>query len=776
MSAKKYVGTSVPDVNAVNKVTGASIYAADLYVPGMLYGVIIRSEYPHAKIKRINLTKARKADGVVAIVTYKDFPEMKFGTYVYDQTGFTDHPRFVGDPIGAIAAESLAAAEEALKLVEIEYEVLPYILDPEDAMKPDAVLLHPGMHDYDECGYPGFFNYLKGTNCPNQFRLRKGDVEEGFKEADYVVESRISLPQIYHGQLETHACLCQFFPNGKLVVDTSNQGPFLAREMLARSLGMTMQMENVNQTAVGGGFGGKISITIEPRCAALSTRCGFRPVKMVMSRTEDWQTIFTRSGVIGYYKTGVNQDGKIVARKVNLYWDSGAYADYEASVARSAGYMSAGPYDIPNIWIDSHAVYTNKLMATAYRGFGCSETTFCYEQDMDIIADKLGLDPIKFRLQNAHHTGSVNATGQRIKSCALPDCINRVAAKARELKLKSTTEGSIRKGYGIACMHKFTVHTVPTTDILKLNEDGTLILESSAIEIGQGTNTVMAQIVADVVGIGMDKISVLPVRTDYTGYGWQTAASSKTFFNGNSTIMAANQVRDKLLEYASISLNIPRSDLDTKDGTVFCKSDPAISLPFSALSMGVFNNEGGQLGGPIVGYGVYSVPDGSGLDPETGQGRRPSAFWMYAAMIAEVEVDTETGKVKVLKLITANDVGKAINPRKVRGQLLGGALQGLGSAVFEEVLFDDQGRVLNANMHDYKIPTICDVPDDIFVDIVETSPHPDGPFGAKGVGEPSMACPAAAIANAVANALGGRIRSIPITPDKVLVVIKKEGK
>lgn len=776
MSVKKFVGTSALDVNAVNKVTGACKYAPDIYIPGMLYGVIIRSTLPHAKVKNINLAKARRVPGVVAIVTYKDFPEMKFGTYVYDQTVFTDHPRFVGDPIGAIAAESLAAAEKAVKLVEIEYEALPYILDPEAAMKPEVVLLHPDMHDYQECGFPGFFNYLKSTNCPNQFRLRKGDVEKGFKDADYVVESRISLPQIYHGQLETHGCVCQFLPNGKLIVDASNQGLFLAREMLARSLGMEMQMVSVNQTAVGGGFGGKISITIEPRCAALATKCGFRPVKMVMSRTEDWQTIFTRSGVIGYYKTGVNKDGRIVARKVNLYWDAGAYADYEVSVARSAGYMSAGPYDIPNIWIDSHAVYTNKLMATAYRGFGCSETTFCYEQDMDIIAGKLGLDPIKFRLLNAHHTGSVNATGQMIKSCALPDCITRVAEKARELKLKSTTKGKIRRGSGIACMHKFTVHTVPTTDILKLNEDGTLILQSSAVEIGQGTNTVMAQIVADIVGIGMDKISVLPVRTDYTGYGWQTAASSKTFFNGNSTIRAAEQVRDKLIEYASLNLNIPRSDLDTKNGTVFCKSNPKVSLPFSALSMGVFNHEGGQLGGPIVGYGVYSVADGSGLDKETGQGRRPSAFWMYAAMIAEVEIDTETGKVKVLKLITANDVGKAINPRKVRGQLIGGALQGLGSAVFEEVLFDDQGRVLNANMHDYKMPTICDIPDEIFVDIVETAPHPDGPFGAKGVGEPSMACPAAAIANAVANALGGRIRTMPITPDKVLAVIKKEGK
>lgn len=776
MSAKKYVGTSVPDVNAVNKVTGASIYAPDLYFPGMLYGVMIRSTHPHARIKRINVGKSRKVDGVVAVVTYRDFPGLGFGTYVYDQTIFTDHPRFVGDPIGAVAAESLASAQKALELVEIEYEILPHLLDPEEAMKPDAILLHPNMHNYEECGFPGFFNYLKDTNCPNQFRLRKGDVEEGFRQADYVIESRISLPQIYHGQLETHGCVCQFTPDGNLIVNTSTQGAFLAREMLSHALGIPMNKVEVNQTTIGAGFGGKISVNLEPRCAALSSKCSYRPVKMVLSREEDWQTVFTRSGLTGYYKTGVNKDGKIIARKVNLYWDSGAYADYEVSVARSAGYMSAGPYDIPNIWINSHAVYTNKLIATAYRGFGCSETTFCYEQDMDIIADELGFDPIKFRLQNAHQTGSINATGQRIKSCALPDCITWVTDKAKELKLKKSSDGPIKRGYGIACMHKFTVHTVPTTDILKLNEDGTFILETSAQDLGQGSSTVMCQIAAEVLGVTMDKITVVPVRTNYTGYGWQTAASSKTFFNGNSTIMAATQVREKLLEYASVKLNLPISDLDTKDGTVFCKSDPKISLPFSSLSMGVFNDEGGQLGGPIVGYGVFTIPDGSGLDKETGQGRRPSAFWMYAAMIAEVEVDTETGKVKVLKLITANDVGKAINPRKVRGQIIAGAIQGLGSAIFEEVIFDDQGRVLNANMHDYKMPTICDIPDDIFVDIVETSPHPDGPFGAKGVGEPSMACPAAAIANAVANALGVRIRTMPITPDRVLAVIKKEGK
>ncbi|MCK5093599.1 MAG: molybdopterin-dependent oxidoreductase, partial [Spirochaetes bacterium] len=372
-----------------------------------------------------------------------------------------------------------------------------------------------------------------------------------------------------------------------------------------------------------------------------------------LSRREEWETVYTRQALVGYYKTGVSKDGKIIARKVTLYWDAGAYADYEVSVARSAGFMAAGPYDIPNIWIDSYAIYTNKLVATAYRGFGCSETTFCYEQDMDIIADKFGLDPVKFRLKNALERGMENATGQRLRSCALKDCINLVNEKAgREIK-KSENDG-IKRGRGIAVMHKFTVHTVPTADIVKLNEDGTITLETSAVDIGQGSNTVMAQILADVLGIGIDKITVVPINTDYSGYGWQTAASSKTFFNGNSTIRAGLDLRRKILHYGSMVLHIPESDLATRDGKIYSLSDPDKSIPFSAVSLGVFNEEGGQYGGPVIGYGVFTVEDGSFLDTETGQGRKPSAFWMFAAMIAEVEVNTETGNIRVVRFVSAN--------------------------------------------------------------------------------------------------------------------------
>lgn len=777
MASKKYVGTSVDDVRSVNKVTGATIYGTDVHMPGMLYGVMIRSEYAHARITDIDIREALKVDGVVAVVTYKDFPELHFGTYVHDQVAFTPHARYVGDPIGAVAAESIAAAEKAAKLVRVKYKVLPHILNPEDAFKSNEILLHPDMHTYH--GYAGFFNFQKGTNIPNHLKLRKGDVEKGFKEADYIVESRIGVPPIYHGTIEPHVCVCQYEPDGRLICQSPIQGPFLLREMLSSALDHAMNKVTVIQTAIGGGFGGKISGNIEIRAAALAQKCGYRPVKMVFSRREEWETVYVRQALIGYYKTGVNKNGKIVARKVTLYWDAGAYADYEVSVARSAGIMSAGPYDIPNIWIDSYAVYTNKLVATAYRGFGCSETTFCYEQDMDIIAKKLKIDPVEFRLKNALDRGIQNATGQRLRSCALKECIRIVSEKSNSNyekgEKKPLKRGPLKRGRGIAVMHKFTVHTVPTSDIVKLNEDGTLILQTSAVDIGQGAFTVMAQILADVVGIGIDKISVKPVNTDYTGYGWQTAASSKTFFNGNSVMKAGLELRSRILHYASKILHIPESDLNTRDGTVYSMSDPKKSLPFSALSLGVFNEEGGLYGGPIVGYGAFCVEDGTFLDRETGQGRKPSAFWMFAAMIAEVEVNTETGNIHVSRLLTANDVGKAINPKMVDGQLVGGAVQGLGSALFEEVLINEEGKVMNANMHDYKMPTIYDCPDEIVVTQVESQPHPDGPFGAKGVGEPAMACPAAAIANAVADALDIRIYDLPLSPEKVLHALEEKG-
>lgn len=772
MSVKKYVGENITDVRSVNKVTGATQYAADINLPGMLYAVMIRSEYAHAVVKDIDLSEALKVEGVVAIVTYKDFPELHFGTYVHDQVAFTDHPKYVGDPIGAAAAETEEAAEKAASLVRIKYEVLPHILNPEEAFKSKEIIIHPNMHTYK--GYAGFFNFKKGTNIPNHLKVRKGDVEKGFAEADYVVESRITIPPIYHGNIETHACVCKYDPDGRLTVQSTTQGPFLLREMLSTAIGLPMNRITVVHTAVGGGFGGKISGNIEIRAAAIAQKCEYRPVKMVLSRREEWETVYTRQALVGYYKTGVSKNGKIIARKVTLYWDAGAYADYEVSVARSAGFMAAGPYDIPNIWIDSYAVYTNKIVATAYRGFGCSETTFCYEQDMDIIADKFGLDPVKFRLKNALERGMENATGQRLRSCALKDCINLVNEKAGCETKKSENDG-IKRGRGIAVMHKFTVHTVPTADIVKLNEDGTITLETSAVDIGQGSNTVMAQILADVLGISIDKITVVPINTDYSGYGWQTAASSKTFFNGNSTIRAGLDLRRKILHYGSMVLHIPESDLATRDGKIYSLCDPDKSIPFSAVSLGVFNEEGGQYGGPVIGYGVFTVEDGSFLDTETGQGRKPSAFWMFAAMIAEVEVNTETGNIRVVRFVSANDVGKAINPKMVQGQINGGAIQGLGSALFEEVLINREGKVMNANMHDYKMPTIGDCPDEMISIPVETQPHPDGPFGAKGVGEPAMACPAAAIANAVADALGVRIYSMPLTPEKILDALEKKS-
>ncbi|HEB32887.1 MAG TPA: xanthine dehydrogenase family protein molybdopterin-binding subunit [Spirochaetes bacterium] len=765
MSDKKFVGEDVTDIRSVNKVTGATRYAADINLPGMLYAVMVRSEYAHAIVKDIDKSEALKVRGVVSIVTYKDFPGLHFGTYVHDQVAFTSHPRYVGDPIAAVAAETQEIAEKAARLVAIKYEILPHILNPEVAFKSEKIILHPDMHTYK--AYAGFFNYKKSTNVPNHMKVRKGDIEKGFEESDLVVESRITVPPIYHGNIETHACVCQYDPDGHLFVQSCTQGPFLLREMLSSALGIPLNRITVLHTAVGGGFGGKISGNIEIRAAAIAQRCEYRPVKMALSRREEWETVYTRQSLIGYYKTGAKKNGKIIARKVTLYWDAGAYADYEVSVARSAGFMSAGPYDIPNVWVDSYAVYTNKLVATAYRGFGCSETTFCYEQDMDIVAKKLGLDPVEFRLKNAFERGMTNVTGQRLRSCALKDCINLVNEKAGPEPEKSGN-CVIKRGRGIAVMHKFTVHTVPTADIVKLNEDGTITLETSAVDIGQGSDTIMAQILADVLGIGIDKITVVPIHTDYSGYGWQTAASSKTFFNGNSTIRAGLDLRKKILHYGSMVLHIPESDLATKDGKIYSISEPGKSIPFSAVSLGVFNEEGGQYGGPVIGYGVFTVEDGSFLDPQTGKGRKPSAFWMFAAMIAEVEVNTETGNIRVVRLVSANDVGKAINPKMVKGQMDGGAIQGLGSALFEEVLINDEGKVMNANMHDYKMPTIGDCPDEVLSMPVETQPHPDGPFGAKGVGEPAMACPAAAIANAVADALGVRIYSMPLTPEKVL--------
>jgi CO/xanthine dehydrogenase Mo-binding subunit len=493
-----------------------------------------------------------------------------------------------------------------------------------------------------------------------------------------------------------------------------------------------------------------------------------------MTREEEFTSTFVRQPVQVFYKTGVRRDGTFLAREVRLVWDTGAYGDYEILVSRNAGYSAAGPYRIPNVRIDSYCVYTNKPVAGAYRGFGVPETCFGYESQLDRIAVELGMDPVELRMRNGVETGDLTATGQTLEGVGLKECIRRASEALNgqgAISPIETTKGNTRKrrGRGVACMSKFTVTGAHVQSAIKINEDGSAALLSSAVEHGQGAHTILRQIAGEALGLEPRLISMGHPDTSMTPYGWETSASKTTFFDGNAVRRAAEDAKQQLFNAAAVRLEVAPEDLDTKGGRIFPRATPDRSVSFAEVAMGVSGPDGKMIGGPILGRGHYTPVENTLLDRETGQGEKPAVFWMFAAQGAEVEVDEETGEVRILKLTAAHDVGKAINPNGCIGQIEGALAQGLGTALFEEMPLEN-GAILNPNLLEYKIPCSKDMPP--LVPMVVEEAHPEGPYGAKGVGEPGLAPTAAAIANAVYDAIGIQIKTIPFTPDRVLGALK----
>jgi CO/xanthine dehydrogenase Mo-binding subunit len=749
------VGTNVAMTGALAKVTGAVNYIANLEFPGQLFAKALRSSYPHAKLIAVDASKAAALAGVRAVVTRDDLSGLNpyFGTGVEDQPVVAiDKVRYVGDIVAAVAADSREIAEEAIALIDVEYEELPAVTGVLDAAKRAAPIIHERHVDK-----------AAGGNIQGVYRAASGDIERGFNESDEIIESTYTLPPVQHGHIEPHAVTAYWDSSGRLVVHSPCQTPSPLHEQLARVFNLPLNRVRVIVPPVGGGYGGKNHARVEP-VVALLARKARRPVQWILTRDEVFLT-GRRFGAVVKMKTGFKRDGRIIARKVEAFYDIGAYALSGPANTKNACLIAGGPYNIPHRDFTTYAVYTNLPPAGPYRGVGASHVCWAYECEMDEIARRLNIDPLELRLMNLLKEGDRFITGEPMISVGISECVKQAA---KSIGWDGKTEQSLRsgpivRGKGLAVAIKSTSTPSTSAASVRLNADGSAILLTSSAEIGQGAHTSLAQIVGDVLGLPVERVSVTFPDTDVTPYDKSTSSSRTTFHMGRAAQIAAGQIRDQLLQAGAKALEARVEDLELKDLHLQVIGVPEKSLTFPQLFRAIFGDPSGSL------FGNHTVRTEGGVDAKTGQGKG-SSFWFYSAAGAEVEVDTETGKVRVLRVATAVDVGKAIHPLQCDLQNEGSAIAGLGSALFEEMRFDN-GQPINGTFLDYLLPSMQDHPVEFNSLLVET-PHPDGPFGAKGMGEAALPPTTPAIGNAIANALNGaRVRDLPIKPDKIIAAL-----
>jgi CO/xanthine dehydrogenase Mo-binding subunit len=775
MTDHAYVGRSVPRIDGLDKITGAARYVDDLdFGPDLLHAEIVASTHAHARILAVDTYLAEQVPGVVKVVTGKDF-QRPFGLYMKDRHVFAqDRVRFVGEQVAAVIARSRRAAVQAARLVAVTYEPLPAVLDVATALREDAVRLHPDLADYPHVPW---FSPQPGSNIAHWRKLRKGDVDAGFAAADVVLEDAYTVPRYAHAAIEPHAVVAQLSPAGRLTVWSASQSPYTQRDLFAEALDLPHQQIRVVTPSVGGGFGGKAGVTMEILGAALATTVRGHPVKVHWSREQEFTNTYQRQGLTARLKVGARRDGTITALQHVLHWDAGAYVEYGANVVNAAGLSATGPYRIDNVHLDSVCLYTNLPPGGPYRGFGYSEFTFGLESHLTRLADELGIDPVEFRRRNAIAAGDELPYGAAMNPSGLTEAIERAAAAIDWGTTEPAPAPHLRVGKGFAVFWKAPAMppNAGSAAFLKFNEDASINITVSGMEIGQGYLTAMAQIAAEVLGVPPAKIRVETPDTDRNAYEWQTVASHVTWSCGNAVLAAARQARDQILDTVHRVHGHELADLYLEDEAVRCRADRGFVLPLRDLVIGGLQDpaDGTFKGGPVVGAGRF-MPEFATTrsDPETGQGGKPNVHYTVGAAGLVLEVDVETGKVHVRKVALAVDAGKAINPRAVEGQITGGILQGLATVLYEDLRFDEDGRVGNPTFTDYKIPTALDVPDEVIPIIVEVA-QPDGPFGARGVGEHTMIPVAPLVANAIADAVGVRITSMPITAERLFLALEE---
>ncbi|MDO8674775.1 MAG: molybdopterin-dependent oxidoreductase [Candidatus Omnitrophota bacterium] len=758
------VGKSVPRIDGRGIVTGQTKYAFDVAFPNMLVGKMLRSPHAHARIISIDTSKAEALPGVKAIITARDTGLIKFGSNEYffphtvDQMALeADKVRYIGDEIGAVAAVDEETADEALKLIDVKYEILPAVFDIEEAIKPGAPQIHESMNNI-------------AVILPVNF----GNPERAMKESDYVREDRFWCPAAHHAALEPHVCVGQWetFSN-KITLWSSSQAPFKCREALAKTLKMDLNDVRVIKMAVGGGFGGKLEmLPMDFAACLLSKKAGGLPVKISLSREEEFISTRRKHGMIYKIKTGVKKDGTIMAITGEVLADGGAYCSYGPTVLAAAIMRIFMVYKIQHFRMSGYRVYTNTPVSGAMRGFGGVQSGFAIESHMDMIARDLGMDAVEFRLKNITTPNMVTINKMVLTTNGLRECIEKACAAAQWTKKRGKQKKLCRGiGIGIAADvmgSKMYKSHESAGSIVKVEEDGSVYLFTGAADTGQGSNTALSQIAAQELGVSYSRIKCKSGDTEITPFDTGSFASRVTFISGNATVLAARDAKKQILDIVAKEHGLDPDDLDIKSEKVVVKKDNSVLMNFDkALELCSSFNYGKQ----IIGRGSYN-PKTTPIDFRTGEGN-VSGSYGFEAQIAEVEVNKETGQVKILAMWDAHDIGKAINPQSVEAQIEGSLAMGIGYTFYEDLRFKN-GRVANGNFANYRLPRSIGTPP-MHTILVETN-DPEGPFGAKGMGEASLLPTSAAIANAIEDAIGVRIKDLPITPDKIIKALKETEK
>jgi 4-hydroxybenzoyl-CoA reductase subunit alpha len=777
-----YVGKGVPRVDGYKKVTGKAVYTVDVDLPGMLHGKILRSPVPHALIKSIDTSRAEALPGVKAVITGKDTQGIRFG-FVETPHMPADMPplaedkvRYVGEAVAAVAATSERIAVKALDLIEVEYKPLPAVFHPEKAMEPEA----PKIHDIIPATGPSFWQQwgVERESTPqkvernicSEIHVEIGDIEEGFAKADYIREDRFETNVTAHGALEPHGVVARY-TRDKLDVWLSHMGPYMKRYWLARTMGLPDSKVRVHHAYIGGAFGGKIDLFDYEFIASYLSKITGRPVRIVLTRKEVFQSTRLRHPMVFYVKTGVKRNGKITALDVTAIDDTGAYRGTGPVVVYLAHAFSIPLYRIPNVNYKGYAVYTNNPVRVAMRGHGAPQARFAMEQQLDMIAEDIGMSPIDIRLINVREQGEVLPNGDILNSCGLRECIERSAERSDFMKKYGKNRGKGR-GIGIGLTSMFSgaqFYPFGATGVVLLHDDGSATIFSGAVEFGQGSDTMMCQIVAEELGIDIGKVSILSADSELCPIALDNWLSGGTFVNGRAVQLAARNAKEQLLSYASQILGVSKEELDVRDGEIFSVKDPSKKISHEGVIKYAIHKSRGKQ---IVGVGHATPVEGAYWYPSlrTGKGKFTGAY-SFSASVAEVEVDMDTGVVRVLKIINAHDCGYPINPILVEGQAEGQGYMGMAQVLMENIVEHD-GVILNSDFLEYKMPTALDIPEMETIHI-ETR-DPNGPFGGKEVGEGVIAGVVAAIANAIYDATGVRFHTLPITPDVILKGLKEK--
>jgi 4-hydroxybenzoyl-CoA reductase subunit alpha len=793
------IGKPTAMVDAAEKTTGAGKYTDDLSVPGMLVGKILHSPYPHARIKKIDTTRAEQLEGVVAVAIGQDAPK----TYGILPVGHDEYPlaldkvRYVGDNVACVVAVSESVAEKALELIDVDYEVLPAYFDPEESMTAQTDLIH----------------HHKPNNLEKDYHHVFGDPEKGFSEADHVAEARFISNEVTHAAMEPHSTLASFEIDphtgkpGRLTVWSSTQVPYYLQHKLSLVLDMPMQQIRVIKPLVGGGFGGKSEVIPLEIIAAIAARKAQAPVKITYTREEVFWAHRGRPRTIIDLKTGVKNDGRITAVKARVVQDGGAYCSYGVVTILYSGALLGALYDIPNIQYDGYRVLTNKPACGAMRGHGTVNVRFAFESQLDELASIIGMDPAEIRQRNLLKPPCITVNGLRVQSYGLPECIQKTVERSgwRERKGK-LTKG---RGLGIACSHYVSgaANSIIRSDMphstvnIKIDRDGGVVVYTGASEIGQGSDTMTAQVAAETLGCSLSRVRVVAADTDLTPIDIGSYSSRVTFMAGNATLRAATEVKKLIAAAAAKKMACAAEDLIFQDELVSRKGhvgmDSLRAEQSSAASVsgrvegqilrGSLQQKRKEEGpkdsmsfeeavvaaidfhGALTGTGSYAPPAEARGGKHKGAGVGPSPAYSYSAQVAEVSVDEETGEVTVHKVWAAHDCGRALNPVSVEGQIIGSVWMGMGQALTEEMVWKD-GMLMNPGLLEYRSPSSVESPD-VEAIIVE-SIDPEGPFGAKECSEGSLAATIPAIANAIYDAVGVRLHESPFTPERVLAALR----